>query len=198
MRRFALLGLCCLSLSGCGFDEWYRPPFFAGPDPYRPAGDAENMRRARGQTVVVTPLSQEAGNVWPGPVQPTPSLEDLVKQERNGQLPAIEQLPGQPPAPAVPAPQSGPAFVPPVRPVVPSVPPAPAPARPGTAVPPPAASTGQVVQTPQGPGVTTGGTGAFKSITLPNGMTGIVVPNGNGTSTVIFSNGQVQTIPDTK
>ncbi len=105
----------------------------------------------------------------------------------------MQTLPGQPPAPPAPLPNtSGPLG--PLHPVVPNVP-----SLPGVGTPPatePQASG--VVQTPQGPAVTSGGTGAFKSITLPNGMTGIVVPNGNGTSTVILGNGQVQTIPTPK
>lgn len=198
MRRLALLGLCSLSLSGCAFNEWWRPPFLPAPDPYAPMGDAENLERARGNTVAVQPLNQEAGNVWPGPVTPTPTLEDLVKQERSGQLPQIETLPGQPQAPAVPAPQSGPAPNNSVQPVVPYVPPVPTPHGSSGPNPVPTPPTGGVVQTPEGPGVTSGGTGAFKTLTMPNGTTGIVVPNGNGTSTVIFSNGQVQTIPAPK
>lgn len=198
MRRFALLGFCSLSLSGCAFTQWYRPPFFPARDPYEPMGDAENLQRARGVNVTAAPLSQESGNVWPGPVQPTPSLEDLVKQERNGGLPQVQTLPGQPQAPAIPAPQSGPALNRNPQPVVPYVPPVPK-VTPGPAAPPGAPSaTGGVVQTPEGPGVTSGGTSAFKTITMPNGTTGIVVPNGNGTSTVILSNGQVQTIPTPK
>jgi hypothetical protein len=46
--------------------------------------------------------------------------------------------------------------------------------------------------------VTTGGTSAYQTITLPNGMTAIVVPNGNGTSTIIRSDGTVQTVPTPK
>jgi hypothetical protein len=196
MRRLVLLGLCSLGLSGCAFKSWQHLPFYAGSDPYAPTGESENMRRARGQTVVVPPLSQQAGNVWPGPVKPIPSMEDLVKQERSGQLPPVERLPGQPEAPAVPAPESGVAPPPSVQPVVPYVPPAAPPAQaPATPAPPPPPSAGPVIQTPQGPAVVSGGTGAFKSVTLPNGTTGIVVPNGNGTSTIIYSNGQVQTVP---
>jgi hypothetical protein len=46
--------------------------------------------------------------------------------------------------------------------------------------------------------VLSGGGGGYQTLTLPNGQTGIVVPNGNGTSTVIYSNGTVQTIPTPK
>lgn len=189
MWRSALLGFCLLTLSGCAFQEWDRLPYFAGSDPYAPRGDTENMRRALGQPVAVNPLRPDTGNVWPGPLPPTPSLADLQKQESQGQLTPLQNLPGQP-VPPPPPPPRGSGTPGPLRPVVPNVP-----ALPGAGVSPGAPPTGGVVQTPQGPGVTSGGTGAFSTLTLPNGMTGIVVPNGNGTSTVILGNGQVQTIP---
>lgn len=197
MRRLLLLGLGGFALSGCAFHEWDRPPFFSGPDPYAPSGDTENMRRARGQATVVQPLTPMAGNVWPGPLPPTVTLEDLVKQEQQngGQLAPEQRLPGQPAPPAIPAPESAPAPPPTVQPVVPQIPPVPNVAG---STPPASPSNGGVVQTPQGPAVTSGGTGTFKSVTMPNGLTGIVVPNGNGTSTIILSNGQVQTVPDHK
>lgn len=197
MRRLALLGLCCVTLSGCGFPDSVGLPFVAGSDPYAPAGQSENLLRARGEQVPVAPLKQAGGNVWPGPVKPTPSLETLVKQERSGQIPPIGTLPNQPKPPPVPALQ-GRVAPKSAQPVVPYVPPPPTPARPGAKAAPSTPGVGSAVQTPEGPGVTTGSTGAFKTITLPNGTTGIVVPNGNGTSTIIFSNGQVQTIPAPK
>ena len=62
--------------------------------------------------------------------------------------------------------------------------------------PPPARNpAGQVVQTPGGPGVTTGGTSGYRTMTTPGGGSAIVVPNGNGTSTVIYSDGRIETIP---
>ena len=54
---------------------------------------------------------------------------------------------------------------------------------------------GRVVTTPGGPGVTTGGTSGYQTITLPGGGSAIVVPNGNGTSTVIKPDGTMETIP---
>jgi hypothetical protein len=201
MRRYAIraLGFLLLSplaLSGCAFNAWHQGPFWSGPDPYRPQGDSENLRRALGKTAIPAPLAPEAGNVWPGPLPPQPTLADLVKQESEGKLQNLPQLPGQqPPPPPVPSPQ-GPLGQPPaLQPTQPRVPPVPnvaTPSNPNTPALPPA---GGVVNTPQGPAVTSGGTGSFKSITMPNGVTGIVVPNGNGTNTVILSNGTVQTVP---
>lgn len=195
MRRLALIGLCSLSLTGCAFNAWDKPPFFAGRDPYAPSGDSENMRRSLGEPIAVQTLTPMAGNMWPGPLPKTPSMADLVKQERSGQLPPLQPLPGQPPSPTLPPPQGSLAPPAPAQRVQPVIPPVPNYAKPGAPGPSAGPENGQVIQTPQGPAVTSNGTGSFKTVTLPNGQTGIVVPNGNGTSTIIMSNGQVQTIP---
>jgi hypothetical protein len=57
---------------------------------------------------------------------------------------------------------------------------------------------GRIVNTPIGTGVTTGGGAGYQTMTLPGGGTAIVVPNGNGTSTVIKPDGTIQTIPTPK
>jgi len=46
--------------------------------------------------------------------------------------------------------------------------------------------------------VTTGGTQGYQTMTTPGGGSAIVVPNGNGTSTVIKSDGSIETIPTPK
>jgi hypothetical protein len=78
---------------------------------------------------------------------------------------------------------------------VPTTPPAnvrpPRAPRPVQPPPPP----GGVIQTPEGPGVDTGGTNSYRQLNTPRGPGAIVVPNGNGTSTVINPDGSVQTIP---
>jgi hypothetical protein len=67
------------------------------------------------------------------------------------------------------------------------------------AAPPPGRpSYGQTVQMPSGTGVTTGGTQGYQTLTTPGGGSAIVVPNGNGTSTVIKSDGTIETIPTPK
>jgi hypothetical protein len=57
---------------------------------------------------------------------------------------------------------------------------------------------GQVIQTPGGPAVTTGGGPGYQTTTSPNGGSAIVVPNGNGTSTIIHSDGHIETVPTSK
>jgi hypothetical protein len=214
MWRLALLGLC-VSLSGCGFQAWHQFPFVAGHDPYLPAGSSENLRRAEGIPVTVEPLQQEPGNVWPSQIEQEPTLETLEQQ--GGELPNAVPPPALPPERRSSVPPGNQPLVPPA--VLPSVPPPAAPgysplgnspiagAQPPLRIPsvpraagpgsPPVAGT-QPYQTPQGLGVPSGGTSAYQTITLPNGTTAIVVPNGNGTSTVIRSDGTVETVPTPK
>src|SRR6185437_8101587 len=57
--------------------------------------DSENMRRVMGEQVEATPLTPEPGDVWPGPLPPEPTLQDL--QQQAGQTAAPERaVPGSP------------------------------------------------------------------------------------------------------
>jgi hypothetical protein len=214
MRRFATLGLV-LMLAGCGYHTWWNPPFTTGNQPYAPTGDAENVLRSKGDNVDIPPLTPQPGDVWPGPVPPTPTLQELEQQgmetepeqpvrgsplsrgmEPPGQIP--ELAPGQTPPSPPPRVSHGSSTPPgsnqpglaPLPNIQPMSPPS------ARAAPPSAHNpSGQVVQTPSGPGVTTGGTQGYQTMTMPGGGTAIVVPNGNGTSTVIKSDGSIETIP---
>src|SRR5579883_1134875 len=95
MRRIAFTCLC-LALSGCGYNTWYQPPFTSGTNPNKPVGDSENMRRVEGEDVSVAPLTPEPGDIWPGPITPTPTLQDL-EQQSGGLQPGPERpAPGSP------------------------------------------------------------------------------------------------------
>lgn len=187
MRPYALLALS-LMLSGCGYNTWYNAPFTTGSDPNQPVGTSENMRRVMGEAANTTPLTPEPGDVWPGPIKPPPTLQDLENQ--SGQQP-VQPLPpiGSSSPPSSPLPMPG----------VPS-------SAPSTSLPAASAVTGvttgprpgQVVQTSKGQGVTTGGTSNYQTITTPGGGQAIVVPNGNGTSTIIHPDGTVETVPTPK
>jgi len=209
MRRFATLSLT-LMLAGCGYKTWSSPPFTTGNLPYAPTGDSENLMRAKGVDVDVPALTPQAGDVWPGPLPPTPTLQDLEQQGdlepgpeqpvpgsplNRGTAPESETTPGQ--APSLPPQVTHGSSTPPGsnQPTLEPLPEQQAirPLRPPHLPPPPA--SGQVVQTPSGPGVTTGGTSGYQTMTTPGGGTAIVVPNGNGTSTIIKSDGTIQTIP---
>lgn len=201
MRYVTLLAVAFL-LSGCGYRTWSDVPFLGGTNPNLPAGDSENMQRVEGRGASIAPLTPEPGDIWPGQLKPPPTLEDL---EREGHLtPQTEApVPGSPlsrgmegPVPS-PNPSTGSSTLP--GNAQPGL--APLPATPGPATarqPPPSVApnqTGRVLETPQGPNVITGGTPNYQTTITPGGGQSIVVPNGNGTSTVIHSDGRVETVP---
>lgn len=200
MRRIVTLGLLAL-LPGCtGFGAFLDHTFtLPGENPNRPMADSENVRRSLGQDTDVTPLAPEPGNIWPGPQAPEPTLTDVEQQQpgnRDNQDTTVPGArPGLPagrqPRPARPGSSTPPGSVEPGLPSAPSagvLPPAP------RSVPGPGL-TGQTVQTPQGPAVDTGGTSGYRTLTTPQGPGAIMVPNGNGTSTIINPNGTIQTVP---
>jgi hypothetical protein len=69
---------------------------------------------------------------------------------------------------------------------------APSPTPPSQSAPAP-----RTLVTPGGPATTSGGPGV-QSYTDQKGGTGLVVPNGNGTSTLIAPDGSVQTVPSAR
>ena len=104
-----------------------------------------------GRDVAVTPLKTDPGDIWPGPLPPPKTLQDL---ERQGPSAPEQPVPGSP--------------------------------------------------------LSRGRSGNPLTAPLPNGTTGtppagepqpdrrIIVPNGNGTSTVIHPDGRIETIPTPK
>ncbi|MGC4106901.1 MAG: hypothetical protein QM753_11195 [Thermomicrobiales bacterium] len=190
MRRTALLGLAVV-LSGC--QNYVSSPFdgFGGfisdthgfqSDPNRPSGNTPNMLRASGQEVDIEPLTVESGNVWPGPAQEGPTLQDLQREQNRNEFSNAPRLqprgssvpPGSvAPAPATPAPQ--PASAPQLPPQTP----------PST----------QFYQSPGGPVASPQPGNNVRTYTDPRGGTGIIVPNANGTSTMIAPDGTVTTVP---
>lgn len=52
-----------------------------------------------------------------------------------------------------------------------------------------------VVNTPRGPDVSVGGTSSYQQLSGPNGASGIITPNSNGTSTIIGPTGGSQVVP---
>jgi hypothetical protein len=180
MWRYAVLGLVVL-LPGCGtgIGTFVSDTAWGGGDPTAPIGDSENLRRVHAAPTDVPPLTVEPGDVWPGPPPPEPSLIDI--QRETAPLPGPQLAPGTPGplerghpvpgsslAPGV-APQSGVAPAP-----VPGVP-----SRSSTAIPPvPVPSPTGAAHNPYGKG--------------------ILVPNGNGTSTLVAPDGSVTTVPTPK
>jgi hypothetical protein len=199
MRRMHLTWLC-LALCSCGYGTWRDPPFATATNPNLPAGASENMRRAMGEAVEAPILTPEPGDIWPGPLPPEPTLQELEQQgEQTGPQRATpgspeyqnQQPPNLPPPPAAHGSSTPPGSNQPglAKLPAPTAPP------PVNTTPPAPNAAGQVIQTPNGPSVTTGGTSGYQTTTTPGGSSAIVVPNGNGTSTIIHSDGRIETVP---
>lgn len=192
MRRLASIGLL-LALSGCGH---FSSPFdgFGGfigdthtiySNPNRPVGDSDNIRRVQGLPATSEPLTPEPGNVWPGPIPQDKTLQDIAREPDALMKPGEEMGVRSPRGSSTPPGSTQPGLV------IPTTPPA-GPALPDHQQPRPPASS--VVTTPQGPAILNN-QGSVKTYTDPKGVNGIVVPNGNGTSTLIAPDGTVQTVP---
>jgi hypothetical protein len=195
MRRIPVLAVPLL-LSACsGFHTFFTDSHWFG-NPNKVLGYSETLLRVRGTGVEQPPLRPEPGDVWPGPTPPQPTLQELMREENEElkhPLPAPMPVPGNPPmlpSGRVP-PQSNPTLPGLGAPGLPQ----PGPSR-GSTKPPPG---GHVYQTPEGPAVGTPGPGGYETLTSPRGEPGgIVVPNGNGTSTIILPDGRVLTVPTPK
>ncbi len=194
MRRSALLCFAMIVpglLTGCTGTGVFldHTTTFWGENPNTPAGNSEMFQTLRGEPVAATPLVPEPGNVWPGPQKPDPTLQEIEKQA-GGTAPSVigGGTDHQQPRPAKPM-------------VAPSI------VEPETV---PNGLVGPQVQTPNGPSVdVTGGnqrvrgyrnlqtpTPPAASTPAPSGK-GVLVPNGNGTSTLIGPDGSVSTVPST-
>ena len=194
MRRIALLGLtlflpACQSYVGSpfvGFGGFIADTHSFSGGPNRPPGNSPNMLRVEGQEAELEPLTPEPGNVWPRAEAPVPTLMDLEHEQNPQEFPA-QPSPGPatrgsstPPGPAALAPPPAPA----ARPAPPP------------ALPPATPPSIQVLPTPRGPAVSTQTGNGVQTYTDPKGGTGIVVPNGNGTSTLIGPDGTITTVPN--
>jgi hypothetical protein len=178
MRRILLLATTLL-LSGCAGSGFYsylgdtfQPPF--GSNPNRAPGTGENYAKVNGEpapNAAPNTMLYEAGDVWPAPPKAPPTLKDLQTQQaadlKNG---------GQGYAPLQPLPNL-PGYEVPQQ-------------QPQPYVPQSTFSQGGIHR-PNGAALGLGGGTDLKT----GGNGNIVVPNGNGTSTVISPSGAVTTIP---
>ncbi len=197
---------------GAPFLPWSRPTAVTLADSYT----VRRLRGAEGEPVEAR-LQVEPGNVWPAEEAPRATLanpdaalrgvppwrpgegrsaRDLPVDERPGgplvppradaTIPDNEQRPqrrarrGAPPPPFLPQPE-------PERVEVLPVPP-------GANAPPPRRADGEVVLTPNGPVVTSGGTSRVQGFTTPGGGGGVIHRDG-GFTTVVPSGGPPQTFP---
>ncbi|MFS3136327.1 hypothetical protein ACLRDC_13275 [Gluconacetobacter sacchari] len=175
MRRAAVLSLLLLQAGCAGFGKLMADDAtFPGANPNLPAGDAENLRRARGERVSERPILPQGGDMWPGPPAPLPTLGDAAR-ERHG---TNDGLPGD----AV----SGPEL----------------PEGGSLSAGEQAEIRGGVQdfagqgQNLQGP-ASSGGQGASPVARSGQTASTIVIPNGDGTNTVITPDGAVKTVRDT-
>ncbi len=78
--RHRLVLVSALLLGGCSSERHFAVdsvwPF---GNPNRPVAVSETAQRALGHVAAVTPIPPQAGNVWPGPVQPVPTISDEQK-----------------------------------------------------------------------------------------------------------------------
>ncbi len=184
MPRYALLASALL-LSGCSGSGFWRYEedtlTLPGANPNLPVGSSENYLRARhGTTAEPPPLMTEAGDIWPGPTQNVPTLKDLQKQQsaETGQggsgAPGLAPLPPLPSLPGYEISQQD------------------------VTSPIPAQAFPRAVVPTTGGNVPILGDQGYKAPATGSAGSNIVVPNGNGTSTVISPTGQVSTIPTPK
>ncbi len=187
MRRSALL-CCALAMSGLlagctGTGVFFDHTFNSfGANPNAPAGSSEMFMRLRGEPVAITPLVPESGNVWPGPQKPDPTLQELEQQQNAAGAPAVVGggTDHQQPRPANPqSPGSAPTVV------------VPGPTPNGLIAPPRPGSNGSSLDVTGGQNIP----GYRQLQPRPPAGRGILVPNGNGTSTLIGPDGSVSTVP---
>lgn len=210
MRRIALTGL--LLLSGCtGFGHFVDQTHTLANNPNKPTGnDSLSMQRADGQAGAAAPLLPQSGQVWPTAIPAMPTLADIQKQmdltgggapqlgpvpAGPGQIPNLSTLPGM--GGTSSAPVSGGAVRPPAvaNPLTTTAPlsnmnattPSPSLTMPKLGTP---------ITTPQGNTTIIGGTANYQTLAPINGQSGaILIPNGNGTSTLVMPNGTISSVP---
>jgi len=83
-------------LPGCVSEQHFVRDSWPFGDPNAPAITSETAQRALGQAPAVTPLTPQPGNIWPGPVQPVPTIADIEKN--------MNQPLGQSDTPSLPSP----------------------------------------------------------------------------------------------
>jgi len=78
--RYRMTLILLLALSGCVSERHFaRDSLWPFGNPNAPENRSENAQRALGRSPDVTPIPPQAGNVWPGPVQPVPTIADIEK-----------------------------------------------------------------------------------------------------------------------
>ncbi len=179
--------LPCMSLlSGCaGVGNYLGSVANPFSVPNASTADTLNMQRARGTHVVVQPISPEAGNVWPGPAKPVPTLSQMQK---NIDLSSDRRSSNQyQPLPSMPRSASNAFGGTAVR--VPTISPSHTKGSNTMALP-----VGQTLLGPNGPvGIVTNlSNGRYQEVAPINGKGGgVLIRSGAGSATLIEPGGQV-------
>jgi len=96
LRKTLVLGTALL-LAGCTSERQFGyDTLWPWGNPNAPAASSETAQRALGHSPPVTVIQQQPGDVWPGPVQPMPTLSQV---QQNSNLPL-----GQGYTPSLPSP----------------------------------------------------------------------------------------------
>ncbi len=95
LRQIVCVALA-LGLSGCVSERHFARDMFPFGNPNAPLASSETAQRALGHVPDVAPITPQPGNVWPGAVQPVPTLSD-EQQDMNQPL-------GQAYTPSLPSP----------------------------------------------------------------------------------------------
>lgn len=96
MRKLVAVGLAVL-LSGCVSERHFAlDMLWPFGNPNAPAAASETAQRALGHSPKVALIEPQPGDVWPGPVEPMPTLSEIQK---NANLPL-----GQGYTPSLPSP----------------------------------------------------------------------------------------------
>ncbi len=86
--RYCVAVVLLAGLSGCVSERHFvRDTLWPFGDPNAPKAYSETAARAYGKDPEVAPIEPQVGDVWPGAVQPMPTLSDIQK---NANLPLGE------------------------------------------------------------------------------------------------------------
>lgn len=92
MRSWALIGICFL-VTGCSgvgqfLDDTASLP---GENPNMPSGNSENLMRAQGVSPTIVPILPQEGDIWPGEPKPLPTLSDVARNHDTGKPLSYEE-----------------------------------------------------------------------------------------------------------
>lgn len=186
MRSYAALLASVLLLSGCsGMDKFFDDTItLPGENPEAPQGNSENMERVQGHVVSSAPILPQGENIWPSRPPALPTLSDVANDDKGFSLSDYSRAAGADPDAVTHGEEHDKAAIPADFPEDGNL------------------SIGEQVQIKQG--ITD-----FLNGRLPdsikdkgtqyiekNNTTPIIVPNGDGSSTVIDAKGVVRIVPD--